>query len=111
MTIVGTTKNAASVLTDPTGGTIRYQYLGNKKPGMLEYFPADPVTSVPFTPSGLPANGVRRQTGQAVGVFEFDLDTTLKPGRWRYGWEGTGAVQSADEEEFYVDNRTLVGGA
>lgn len=109
VTIVGTYKNPAQALTDPTGGTVRYQYLGNKEPGVVGYLPPDTESSVAFTPSALPENAVRRQTAQAAGIFEFDLDTTLKPGRWVYGWEGTGAVANADEEVFMVDKRTLAG--
>ena len=109
VTIVGTYKNPAGARTDPTGGTVRYQYLGNKKPGQVGYLPPDVEGSATFAPASLPQNLVRRQLNIPAGVFEFDLDTTLKPGRWRYGWEGTGAVQNADEEEFMVDNRTLVG--
>ena len=71
-------KNAAGTLTNPTAVVLRVKD------------PAGAVTT-PVTTTG------------AAGVYEHDLSLTLE-GTWIYRFEGTGAVQAAEEGEVYVRN-------
>jgi hypothetical protein len=40
----------------------------------------------------------------SLGNFTLDLDTTEKPGTWRFYWQSTGTGQAAKEGEFDVRN-------
>jgi hypothetical protein len=52
-----------------------------------------------------PAGTINRT---ATGVFQTQLEVD-QSGRWRYRWEGTGAVKSAGEAEFWVRRSGVYG--
>lgn len=43
-----------------------------------------------------------------AGVYSYALDTTDKPGTWRYRFVGTGVAQAAGDRSFVVDAATVV---
>ncbi len=45
---------------------------------------------------------------EGTGIFAYDLDTTGRPGVWRYRFVGTGDVQAAGDLEFVVDDSPLI---
>src|SRR3954469_17416489 len=72
-----TFRNTAGTLTNPTAVTLTVRA------------PDGTVT----TPS---------PTNPSTGVFHYDLSVT-QPGLWWYTFKGTGAIQAADRNSFYVE--------
>jgi hypothetical protein len=84
--ISGSFVNASDVATDPTEAVLRV-----KAP--------DKTTTVCRWPT--PGAGESALTRDSAGAFHVDLSIT-QSGYWTYRWEGTGAVQSADEATLYA---------
>jgi hypothetical protein len=42
-----------------------------------------------------------------TGVYYAEFVVTYKPGEWTYRWEGTGAVQAAEEGKFISSHFTV----
>lgn len=76
--LTGTFKNASDALTNPTAVVLRIK---------------DPAGTV-TTPT---------PTNTSTGVFDYDLSLNLE-GTWTYRFEGTGAVQQAEEDTLFVRN-------
>ena len=79
--------------------------------------PADPTTVQliyqpgVWYPQNLPGKVTVDQANlshvAASGVYSYVLDTTGYPGRWRYRFVGTGALQAAGDKTFFVDDSPL----
>ncbi len=81
--VTGTFTNVAGAAADPT--TIKFKYLT----------PAAKTSLVYGTDGAL--------VKDSTGVYHVDL-TLDKEGKWRYRFEGTGALIAAGEGEFQVAN-------
>jgi len=79
----GTFTDEASVVQDPTG--VRFVF----------ETPAGVVTEYVY---GTDVEVVKDSTG----VYHVNLDTTDKPGTWKYRFYGTGTGQSAGQNKFKV---------
>jgi hypothetical protein len=85
--LVGTFKNAAGTVTDPTGVVLKYR---------------DPVTGTVTTKT----YGVDAIVKDSTGVYHFDL-TLSNPGEWWYRWESSGAIVASDEERIMVEGTRM----
>lgn len=78
--------NEAGAAADPTVVTVRVKS------------PQAAVTSYVY---GTDPEVIKSSTG----VYYMDVDTTSEAGLWSVNWSGTGAVQAAVQEKFFVDAR------
>lgn len=85
VTVQGTYKNTALVLTDPSVVLL--------------------TVKAPNAPEVTYTYGVGAQiTKTSTGIYTSDLDTTSKRGLWIYTWWSTGTNQAdSGEQEFYVE--------
>lgn len=44
----------------------------------------------------------------STGIYHVDIDTSAKPGRWLYRWQGSGTIQAAFDGMFLVGDSPLV---
>lgn len=86
--ITGAFVNITNVPTDPTAVILR----------LLSPLGSSSILNYPHTPTEV--------SKASVGSYYYDLLITEK-GIWRYRWEGTGAVQTAGENQLSV-RRQLV---
>lgn len=82
------------------GDTVSMNALYFKKDGTL----GDPTSAVLKIkdPSGLQTS--HSPVRDSVGTYHFDLvtDLTDQAGLWEYRFEGTGAITSAEEKQFWL---------
>lgn len=81
--VTGTFTNASDAATDPTTVTCKVKT------------PAGVTTTYLY---GTDAALVKDSTG----VYHLDI-TASTSGQWWYRWEGTGAVEQADEDTFIIE--------
>lgn len=80
--LTATFTDTAGVATDPTTVTCRVRS------------PAGTTTVDTYSPGSI--------TKDSTGVYHLDVNAS-ESGQWWYRWEGTGAVQQADEGTFSVE--------